>query len=1150
LDFVFFVKSIIFALIPIILSIGIIPFLPDSFGEEQVPGIVLVVEGDPFYFSEGGLGPSILKYFERPLDPYLVSGVTDEQSSFEEIRNAYNENTKDKTQKLIVQDDSRAQIIRVSFFGAEITERQTFETFLKFEHLEVQRTYYPLVPYYYDITQEGFALESLPSKDKKWFYDFIVSRTINSDKDPEPFDVDIEVLSGSGTILQIWEYRECTLEEYFPFLDENIAKLKFIGDVLSEIREVSAFECGGFHVDFEAKLPKSDSLKSSDFVPIPQDSAQKILVQFSGGELESEVTYFTFSKFVPVKDVIFPPIKLPGFPVKEKPQFTLESLPSKDKKEFYEFVARYVDPVRNPEPFDAKIHLISDDDTVLQTWNYEECTGTNYVTFFLNNLLFYKFKQTMGSEIRDKTFFECNGIDFSTDTKLNSEIVNQIGIPNNFDRAQIFKASFEGPEISPSKTVTTFTRFSPVTNDELQILLPNAPFGGKPKFYFESLVSEDKEWFYQFIGKYVNRGKIPEPFDVTIEVITGDGTILQIWDYEDCQVIDYKSFLEDALVTRKFTKRFDSEIHDRTIFECEGFSMKPSQIEPEIIPKKPYDYVDFIPSDEDRAQQFVLTLSGGELTESQTYYTFAKFEPLMEEKSEQTPSGHQLSSVGFVMESLPSKDKESYYDLLQRYINPGKAPEPFDATIELVSGDGDVLQSWEYRDCSLTDFDNFLQDTLLSFTMNGKKGTSEIRESSEFECIGFSVDFSKQNKIYSELPAIVPNYEDRAIMYLFHASGGELQTTHSTGMISKFSSKDTISGEIEQAISSGALRNIVTSGVNTASKIENFNYPKFMGESLPNKYATGSYQTIERYINLGKNPEPFDIRVDVVTGDGTILYSSDYDDCSALKYSSYLNDNMAWIKFHPSLKYEFRDRFEIECVGVNVLVVPQKDPKSSFSKNHMIKPLIQLAIGSPPDEIVCTNDMSLMLRPPTNTAICIRDDHTKKLEERGWIISEKQPQQISTKLRPIIPTDDERAQTILVHFQGADITPPKTLKTFSKFSPIEQKNLPLLIPEHDLTGNDAFFYLESLPSQDKDWLYDLLGMYINPGRTPEPMDVKIEIFSGDDTLLQTWNYTNCEGQKYEIYLDESLLVYKLHEKWQSELKDRIIFDCSGLKFDS
>jgi len=193
------------------------------------------------------------------------------------------------------------------------------------------------------------------------------------------------------------------------------------------------------------------------------------------------------------------------------------------------------------------------------------------------------------------------------------------------------------------------------------------------------------------------------------------------------------------------------------VFECEGFSINPSQIEPEIMPEKHYDYVDFTPSDDDRAQRFVFTISGGELTEAQSYFTFAKFEPLMEEKGEQTPARHQLSSIGFVMEALPSKDKESYYELLQLYVNPGKTPEPFDSTIELVTGDGDILQTWEYRDCSLTDFDNFLQDSLLYFTMNGKKATSEIRDRSEFECIGFSVDFSKHEKIYSGLPPPVPN---------------------------------------------------------------------------------------------------------------------------------------------------------------------------------------------------------------------------------------------------------------------------------------------------------------------------------------------------------------------------------------------------------
>ena len=154
--------------------------LPNAFAEDQVPGMVVAVEGDPFYFSEGNFGLKILKYFERPLDPYLVDGVTNEQSSIEEIISAYDESTRTKSQSLIVTDDSKgnSEALRVTFLEAEIQDSQTFDSFLKFEHLEAKRTYDPKIPYYYDITQEGFALESLPSKDKKWFYDFVVSRTI------------------------------------------------------------------------------------------------------------------------------------------------------------------------------------------------------------------------------------------------------------------------------------------------------------------------------------------------------------------------------------------------------------------------------------------------------------------------------------------------------------------------------------------------------------------------------------------------------------------------------------------------------------------------------------------------------------------------------------------------------------------------------------------------------------------------------------------------------------------------------------------------------------------------------------------------------------------------------------------------------------
>ena len=108
-------------------------------------------------------------------------------------------------------------------------------------------------------------------------------------------------------------------------------------------------------------------------MPKNEDRATKFLVQFSGGDLETEETFFTFSKFAPVKQFSNLPILVPGYIIDETPQFTLESLPSKDKEKFYEFLNRYISPTKTPEPFDVKVHLVTADNTVLQSWYYNEC---------------------------------------------------------------------------------------------------------------------------------------------------------------------------------------------------------------------------------------------------------------------------------------------------------------------------------------------------------------------------------------------------------------------------------------------------------------------------------------------------------------------------------------------------------------------------------------------------------------------------------------------------------------------------------------------------------------------------------------------------------------------------------------------------------
>jgi len=309
----------------------------------------------------------------------------------------------------------------------------------------------------------------------------------------------------------------------------------------------------------------------------------------------------------------------------------------------------------------------------------------------------------------------------------------------------------------------------------------------------------------------------------------------------------------------------------------------------------------------------------------------------------------------------------------------------------------------------------------------------------------------------------------------------------------------------------------------------------------------GEYDFFSRYINPGKIPELFDFRVDFVTGDATILYSNAYSNCKATNYSTFLNNNILILKFTPSLKGEIRDQAIFDCVGMDALIMPQKDPFFDLTGNlKKISPLIQREIGISSDEIDCKENFELMIRQTNNVGICIMNTSVSKFEERGFAhVTSSTEITFSDKIKPLIPTNEERALSFVVHFQGADIAPPKTINTFSKFAPITNENL---VPDNPLGERAPQFYLESLPSKDKAWLYQLFSRYINPGSVPQEFDVSVDVITGDGTIIQTWNYRDCEGIDYQLLLDDGFMNYKFHEKWQSELIDRSIFECAGLKF--
>jgi len=127
-----------------------------------------------------------------------------------------------------------------------------------------------------------------------------------------------------------------------------------------------------------------------------------------------------------------------------------------------------------------------------------------------------------------------------------------------------------------------------------------------------------------------------------------------------------------------------------------------------------------------------------------------------------------FSRVGFVdgennflLESVPSKDKRPYYELLKRSIEDKaeRAENKMHISIDLYSGDGEIIQSLDYRDCKVTEYFVHGVDSKGKIFFTEDDGTVEIREVSKFSCVSFTLNLTTQ-KIESVIDKILDRIVD------------------------------------------------------------------------------------------------------------------------------------------------------------------------------------------------------------------------------------------------------------------------------------------------------------------------------------------------------------------------------------------------------
>jgi len=93
-------------------------------------------------------------------------------------------------------------------------------------------------------TNPQFYLESIPRVDKAPFYNFVADWMDRGDLLNE-FDLAIDVLDGTGSVIQTWDFQKCEITGYGTYLQDTVFIYSYSGLQDSEIRDRTNFSCVG-----------------------------------------------------------------------------------------------------------------------------------------------------------------------------------------------------------------------------------------------------------------------------------------------------------------------------------------------------------------------------------------------------------------------------------------------------------------------------------------------------------------------------------------------------------------------------------------------------------------------------------------------------------------------------------------------------------------------------------------------------------------------------------------------------------------------------------------------------------------------------------------------------------------------------------------
>ena len=110
------------------------------------------------------------------------------------------------------------------------------------------------------------------------------------------------------------------------------------------------------------------------------------------------------------------------------------------------------------------------------------------------------------------------------------------------------------------------------------------------------------------------------------------------------------------------------------------------------------------------------------------FYTFSKIDFI------------KSSGIKFQLDSIPSKDKEIFYESIsQSMVNINSIR--FDVSIDLLAADGSLIETLNYKKCLVEEYFVYVNDSKGKFSfLEDANSKLEIRDATQFECAGFTLD--------------------------------------------------------------------------------------------------------------------------------------------------------------------------------------------------------------------------------------------------------------------------------------------------------------------------------------------------------------------------------------------------------------------------